>query len=335
MRWGHSRLTFGSFFLKLQLYIQETGDAKIMTHFIFFSKKRFFITVFLGSMLSTGFVGAQPDALPYQGRKILFVDSYHVGYAWSDGITSGIKSVLDGTGIELRIERMDTKRNKEETFKKQVALKVKTVIEEFKPDVVIASDDNASKYLVMPYYKDASIPFVFCGVNWEVEEYGYPYKNVTGMIEVDLVEEMISQLRKHAKGDRIALIAGDTLTQKKITRYLNEHIFDGNLKVYLVSTFAEFKEVFLKTQNEVDMLYLRNNAGISGWDDDAAEVFITENIRIPIGSSHPWMQHYALCSILTVPEEQGILRFQVYPVSIRCFLLCRHAVLKQQRYLFF
>ena len=45
--------------------------------------------------------------------------------------------------------------------------KAKAEIDAFKPDVVIAADDNASKYLIEPYFKDAALPFVFCGVNWD------------------------------------------------------------------------------------------------------------------------------------------------------------------------
>ncbi|MDY6951560.1 MAG: hypothetical protein SWE60_08615, partial [Thermodesulfobacteriota bacterium] len=99
-------------------------------------------------------------------NKILYVDSYHQGYPWSDGITEGIQEVLQGKDVELKIIRMDTKRHTSEGFKREAASKAKALIEDFKPDVVIASDDNASKYLIMPYYRDASLPFVFCGVNW-------------------------------------------------------------------------------------------------------------------------------------------------------------------------
>jgi hypothetical protein len=100
-----------------------------------------------------------------KGKKVLFIDSYHEGYEWSDGITKGVKQVLDGKGIELKIVRMDTKRNGGEEFKKQAGEKAKAAIEEFKPDVVIAADDNASKYIIVPFFKDSPLPFVFCGVN--------------------------------------------------------------------------------------------------------------------------------------------------------------------------
>jgi hypothetical protein len=70
---------------------------------------------------------------------------------------------------------MDTKRNKKEEEKRRAALKAKELIESWKPGVVITADDNAAKYLLQPYFRDHKIPFVFCGVNWNVDEYGFPY----------------------------------------------------------------------------------------------------------------------------------------------------------------
>ncbi len=74
---------------------------------------------------------------------------------------------------------MNTKQIKKDYLRKLEALKVKKVIQQWKPDLVIASDDAASKYVVKEYYRDANIPFVFIGVNWSIKSYEYPYKNVT------------------------------------------------------------------------------------------------------------------------------------------------------------
>ena len=67
----------------------------------------------------------------HAGKKILYIDSYHAGYAWSDGILSGIEQGLEGTGIDLKVIRMDTKRNPSEDFAKQAALQMKADIEAF------------------------------------------------------------------------------------------------------------------------------------------------------------------------------------------------------------
>ncbi len=76
------------------------------------------------------------------------------------------------------------------------------MIDSWQPDVVIASDDNASKYLIAPYYKGGDLPFVFCGLNWDASVYGFPAKNVTGMVEVAQIPQLLEVLKRHAKGDR-------------------------------------------------------------------------------------------------------------------------------------
>jgi hypothetical protein len=46
---------------------------------------------------------------------------------------------------------MDTKRNPDERYKIRAAQIAKSVIGAYKPGIVPASDDNASKYLIKPY----------------------------------------------------------------------------------------------------------------------------------------------------------------------------------------
>ena len=169
-------------------------------------------------------------------KKVMYIDSYHEGYAWSDGITNGVRTVLEGKNIELRIVRMDTKRNTGKNFIRQAAMTAKNAIGEFQPDVVIASDDNASKYLIKPFYKDASLPFVFCGINWDASMYGYPYKNVTGMIEVAPVPELLKYLKPYAKGNRIAYIAADVSTARKEGMYPDKNfcIDIDNMKIGII-----------------------------------------------------------------------------------------------------
>jgi hypothetical protein len=75
---------------------------------LFCMKRLWAITV---SMLLVFGSGTSVFAKTYPGKKVLYVDSYHEGYAWSDGITKGVKKGLEGTGIELKAVSMDTKRN--------------------------------------------------------------------------------------------------------------------------------------------------------------------------------------------------------------------------------
>jgi ABC-type uncharacterized transport system substrate-binding protein len=241
----------------------------------------------------------------YKGKKVLWVDSYHQGYEWSDGIESGIRDVLFESGVDLRIFRMDTKRNDSEEFGREAGLNAKAVVEEIRPDVVVATDDNAQKYLVVPYLKNTDVPVAFSGVNWDASMYGYPCGNVTGMVEVEPVEKQVGLFKEFARGDRIGYISGDVETERKIVDFYNKTFFNGKMKVYLVKSFEEFKNEFLHAQKEVDMLYFYNYIGISGWDAGAAEEFLARHTRIPTGSPNAFMTPYVMFTLAKLPEEQG------------------------------
>jgi hypothetical protein len=247
-------------------------------------------------------VKTEPD---YAGKKVLFVNSYHQGYEWSDGIETGLQHVLAGTGVELKLVRMDTKRNPSDEFAKSAGLAAKAEIEAFKPDVVITADDNAQKYLVVPYLMDTGLAVVFCGVNWDASIYGFPTSNMTGMVEVELPDRLIEHLRTYAKGDRVGYLTVDSETERKVAEIYNERFFDGKMQVYWVRTFDEFKEAFIKAQEEVDILFLGNNAGIDRWEQDEVEKFIADNTSIPSGTINSWLAPYTLITLAKSAEEQG------------------------------
>lgn len=246
-------------------------------------------------------VAAENDTL----KKILHIDSYHAGFVWSDGIIRGVKEVLEKSEVKLKVIHMDTKRNPSEEFIKTAALKAKTVIEKFKPDVVIASDDNACKYLIVPYFKNADLPVVFCAVNWDASGYGFPCKNVTGMVEVALIQEIIKHLKRYAKGNSIGFIAADRLSAKKEYQYHRELLNIGYTRAYFAKDFEGWRKMFLKLQNEVDMAIMLNHVGITGWNSRQAKSFVETSIKIPMGARNSWDMPYSLIGIVNIPEEQG------------------------------
>ncbi len=248
---------------------------------------------------ATGFAG------DVAGKKVLFIDSYHLGYDWSDGVVDGVRQVLNETEAELRIFRMDTKRNQSEAFKQQAALKAKALIESCRPDVVIASDDNASKYLIQPYYRNTDLPVVFCGVNWDASVYGYPYANATGMVEVELIEPLMAQLRQLAKGDKIGFLSIGGTTSEKDNAYHAKILGKPYDKTYYVMTYQDWKERFLKLQDEVDLLLIGNPQGLSGWDENDFIHFAARHTRIPTGATIHWVKKFTLMGYMRVPQEQG------------------------------
>jgi ABC-type uncharacterized transport system substrate-binding protein len=242
----------------------------------------------------------------YAGKRILWVDSYHAEYEWSASIEAGLREALQDSGVELEIVRMDTKRNTSEEFGIQAAVDAKEIIDAYNPDVIIACDDNAQKYLVVPYLYGADTPVIFCGVNWDASAYNYETgSNVTGMVEVELPEQVVELLKPYAAGDRIAYLTVESATENKVVDIYNDRFFGGEMKLYAVTSLEEFKAAFLQAQDEVDILFIGNNAGIDEWDEAEMEAFIQENTQIPSGTINSWMAPYVLITLAKSAEEQG------------------------------
>ena len=202
---------------------------------------------------------------------------------------------------------MDTKNNQSEQYKKKAALKAKNTIENYQPDVVITSDDNAAKYLIVPYFYNSSIPFVFCGVNGSANEYGFPTKNVTGMIEVQLIPELLSTLKEFTRGNKIGFLKGDSFTAKKEALYF-EKLLNKKISKRFVKSIKEWKEEYLTFQKNVDVLLIGDAVTINGWKNSHEDIrnFVKSNTLIPSGSWGSNVSDISLLTYANIPEEQGI-----------------------------
>jgi ABC-type uncharacterized transport system substrate-binding protein len=264
------------------------------------------ITVFITAASLFLCILLVPFTAASDASKCLYVSSYHRGYAWSDGVEQGLRKVLTGH-CEIRQIDMDTKRNKSIDFKQSAALNVKREIESWQPDVVIVSDDNAAKYVVKQYYRDASTPFVFSGVNWTVKEYEFPYSNVTGIIEVAPLEAMLSYAIKYSGGAGKAVYLGaDTLTEKKnLDRVASASEKLGiELKGVLVGEAIDWRRQYLAAQ-EADFIVMGSYSGISHWDETGLAVFAVENAKKLIVTSLEWMMPFSTIGFTKIPQEHG------------------------------
>lgn len=239
--------------------------------------------------------------------RCLYVSSYHAGYEWNDGIERGLESVLQGH-CELRRFYMDGKRHLDAGFASDRAREAKALIDRWQPHVVIACDDNASKYLVMPYLKDAAVPVVFCGINWTAEPYGYPYRNTTGMIEVGPIEPLVREVREVTKGARRGMfVAADEITQYKEFE-MSRQVY-GRLGISIslaaVRTMDAWEAAFTAAEQSADFIVLGNNAGIVDWDDARARRHTLAHTRRFTVAYLEWMAPYSMLTMAKLADEQG------------------------------
>jgi len=167
------------------------------------------VLILIGCPWTTPAAHAESDK-----KTILYLNSYHDGYQWSDTILDGIRNELARSSfkIELQVEYMDAK-------KYNIAPVVDSLLELYREkfaeehfDVVIVSDDDAFNFALQ--YRDElfpTVPVVFCGVN-DLSDEDLQGGNLTGVVETfDLASTLDIALRLHPQR-RHMIVVGDTST---------------------------------------------------------------------------------------------------------------------------
>mgnify|MGYP006282766805 FL=1 len=241
--------------------------------------------------------------------RIFYINSYHQGYGSSDDITAGIQETVATSGAELEIFYMDTKRQTSEQHIEAISAEALERIEHYKPNVIIASDDNAIKYIVAPHFKSGHIPVIFCGVNWSCEQYGLPTDNVTGMLEVLPLDEAFATLKEiYPDAKKLTILSENTTSEQNNKTYLDPvyREFGYDPQYALVDNYTDWKAAFLHANESADLIFFVTNGAIQNWDAEDAKAFITEHIKKPIFTADDFMMEYAVFGFTKVAKEQGI-----------------------------
>ena len=248
---------------------------------------------------------AQEAAAP---RRIFHLDSYHQGYAISDDTATGMESVLKGKPVQIERFYLDTKHKGSAAEIQESVAKARAAIDKFKPDVLVASDDAAVKYVIVPFYKDGPYPIVYCGVNWSSEAYALPKSQATGMIEVFPILEVLDLARRYYPGlKRLGVLSEDSLSEQsnKVLLEPKYRALGFSPASVFVSDFDAWKREFARLQDAVDIVYLPTQAAVHGWDAAEAKAFVRANIKKPVVATDEFMMAYAVIGLVKTQLEQG------------------------------
>ncbi len=261
----------------------------------------------LAGVLALNLIVTPPRAQA-MSKKVFYVNSYHEGYAPSDESMAAIREELKNAGVELKIAFLDAKRRPEPEGIARRAREVAREIRGYRPDALIASDDDAVKYVIAPDFRDGSVPVVFCGVNWSAEQYSLPAAHVTGMLEVVPVEEALRDLMTaFPKARKLRVLSEDTTSERN-----NRELLDPKYRALgldpayaLVPDFDAWKREFLRAQREADFIYVPTNGAIRGWDAAGARAWVRRHILKPVFTCDDFMMPYAAYGLTKVAREQG------------------------------
>lgn len=223
-------------------------------------------------------------------KRVLILHSYDPSYSWTRDVSSGIRRVLDTYPEWLvRWHYMDLKRRPWPEARETAGAQARRVIEEFKPDVVIAVDDDAQALVGKYFVDDPHVNWVFAGVNGGVKDYGYVgAKNVTGVFErkqLDAVRDAMLASRAladpasaNAAGNDAATAApaplrimhlGDRSHSVKLDDALIRS-FDWQPLQYagstLVKTYSQWQAAVLSAAERTDALFVSNYRRLVRYD---------------------------------------------------------------------
>ncbi len=267
--------------------------------------KNSILTLITIASVAGGIVNTEAQDL--KGKKALFINSYHEGYVWSDQEEKSALAGLAAAGVQTKVFRMDTYRQRSPEHLAKVSLEAKALIEEWKPDVVLVADDPVMKGIYVPFYKGKDLPFVSCGVNWDATAYGLPdpnVKNFTAILEVCPVKELLAEMNKLKPGKTIGFLASDTPTPKKDMEHCSK-ILGVKVEAAFAKDFAAWKQGFLDLQGKVDFLIVGSYGGIDDWNEAEAVKFVEQNAKIVSGTWHDFLNGLALVSFNKLGSEHG------------------------------
>lgn len=222
------------------------------------------MAVFFAAMVSSvGWVNSERP-------RVLILHSYATNYVWTREINVGLDRVLGKQSwINVRYHYMNTKKKSSKGHKKRAGISAQEAIENLKPDVVIAIDDDAQKYAAKHYVNHPKINVVFAGINGSPKPYKYDKnaKNVTGILErkpVAAIKEVVQFFTKNspagtvedATKPRVLFLADSSHSTKRDAKFMKQYNWNPvkYIGVETASSFGEWKKKVKGMKGKTDFL---------------------------------------------------------------------------------
>ena len=158
---------------------------------------------------------AAPARAQGETRGVLMINSYNVGYDWTDELTRGVRAGIlrQGVPLDMSVEFLDARRRGEELFPQMRAL-IEARYSPAKIAVIVAADDPALKFLLDNPDLLASVPVVYCGVSNDAQAARAPRARFTGVREMIAVGPFLDLALSLHEPKRIFVVSDDTLTSQ-------------------------------------------------------------------------------------------------------------------------
>jgi signal transduction histidine kinase len=229
--------------------------------------------------------------LPY---RILYLNSYHSGFSWTDEVTTGIQNYFaQRDSFDLYTEYMDAKRN---LLADVESWTLELLRKKYTPgyfDIIIASDNSALDF-VLKYKEDPlfkAIPVVFCGIS-NPDDYPLDEANLYGVYERDMFVASFYIFRQIYPNFRTVYFVCDRTNTGAVYRTNAQRLLAKYPEYRLVIVDSVYQSSISQLVSRFDDQGIVYYAGVSvdgqgkmlDHFEIAREVF--ENAKIPVFSNY-------------------------------------------------
>ncbi len=260
------------------------------------------------------FILTIPISLP--AKDILLLNSYHTGFKWTEGITTGVlEAAIPKEEYRVFVEYMDYKRFQHKDYFYELSTLYKYKYGDTQIDGIICADNYAFDFFLVngDNIWNNQIPVSICGVN-NIETYEYDHQRITGIKEtIDFLGTLKLAQQLQPDLDTFIVISDNTLSGniflnqfqnkiKQLSKPTSYIIYDGSdydaLKTKLENTNPKNKAIILLS------LYSHKNNIPMEMIDIGKE--LTHNLNIPIYSFWNFLLgDFIVGGSLLSPYDQG------------------------------
>ncbi len=234
-------------------------------------------------------------------RHVLYLNSYHNGYKWSDGLLEGVRTVLNKSrfNVDLQIEYMDAKKFNYEAISKNLLALYKEKFKNDNFDAIVISDNDALNF-VNQYRQELfpGVPVVFCGIN-DLRESDIAAGNITGVVEAfDFLATLDVAKKLYPEKDHLVILidnstAGVTIT-RQIETILSTHKSGLKVEFWIQLSLEEAQQRVQKLPKNTFLFIAPYYQTINGLFFTSEEVSqaIYSHSSVPIFTSWEFMVGY-------------------------------------------
>jgi ABC-type uncharacterized transport system substrate-binding protein len=212
---------------------------------------------------------------------------------------------------------MDVKRHRSPAEKAARGRLAREAVEQFRPDLIYLSDDDAVAEVAVPY-AGSRVPIVFSGVNRTLLEHGIEgAPNITGVLEREHVAESLRLLRAVVPGVRRLAVVSDPSVYwdaaiERVRRQMNALPSVLLQRVERPHDYATFQRVVSALPTQVDAWIGLGVFALPQADGSAVRYpelaqWVVQHTRLPDLSF--WIDrvhHGTLLSVTVSEHEQGL-----------------------------